>query len=169
MDEEPGHEESVFLYHSGELSEPARERFCEHLASCAQCRRSLEDLDWAADLAREAAVRPEAGLARRALARALGDAGPVRSWADRARSMGMSLGLAFAVGLFLLRAAHPPARSPAWPGGLDAEFSELDRRLDRLDVDLSLDSWNVEFKESWEDLRQGRQSLKSQLDEQEGV
>lgn len=168
MDEEPGHEELVFLYHSGELSEPGRERFCEHLASCAQCRRSLEDIDWASDLAREAAVRPEAGLTRRALARALGEAG-ARSWADRARSMGMSLGLAFAVGLFLLRVAHPPARSPARPGGLDAELSELDRRLDRLDVDLSLDSWSVEFKESWDDLRRGRQSLKSQLDEQEGV
>ncbi|HBL15435.1 MAG TPA: hypothetical protein DD417_01370 [Elusimicrobia bacterium] len=168
MDEEPGHEELVFLYHSGELPQAGRERFEKHLASCDQCRRSLEDLSWASDLAREAAVRPEAGLTRRALARTLGEDG-VRIWADRARSMGMGLGLAFAVGLFLLRTAHPPEKSPAWPSGLDTEFSELDRRLDRLDADLSLDSWNVEFKENWEHLGRSRQGLKSQLDEQEEV
>jgi len=162
------HGELVFLYHSGELEEAPRASFQAHLASCSDCRKTLEDLDWARGLAREAELPEDAALRRRALAGVFEDA-PRWNWADWARSSGMGLGLAFAAGLFLIRASNPPVNETLRPGGLETGLSELSRTIDSMDADLTLDISNDEFEESWNDLNRSRKGLQNQLYELEEV
>jgi len=162
------HGELVFLYHSGELEPSARAIFQAHLGSCTDCRKTLEDLDWARRLARDAELPADAALRRRALAGVFKDA-PRWNWADWARSSGMGLGLAFAAGLFLIRASNPPGGETVRAGGLEAGLSELSRAIDSMDADLTLDLSNDEFEESWKTLNRSRNGLQSQLDELEEV
>ena len=169
MAETFAHEDLPYLYRSDELSPEARLSFEGHLSSCAECRTALEDLDWALDLARAAAVAPAPGLARRALLRTRGAQTPAWSWADWGRSAGMGFGLAFAVGLFLFRSSHPEAQALSWRNGLSTEISELDGRLDRMDTDLSLEAWSTEFNEGMDELSRSQQGLKRQLTQPEGV
>lgn len=169
MAEPIDHEYLPYLYRSDELSKKDRGSFEGHLSSCAECRAALERLDWAMDLARAAAVVPEPALAGRALRRAFDARTPAWSWPDWTRSAGVGFGLAFAAGLFLFRAAHPPAQALSWRSGITAELSELDGRLDHMDTDLSLEAWNVEFNEGLDELNRSQQGLKSQLDRPEGV
>lgn len=169
MAETMDHEDLPYLYRSNELSQEARDGFEGHLSSCAECRSALERLDWAMKLARAAAVSPAPALTRRALLRALGARTPQWSRPGWTRSAGIGFGLAFAVGLFLFRVSHPPTHALSWRSRLTADISELDGRLERLDADLSLESWDVEFNEGLDELSRSQQGLKSQLAQLEGV
>lgn len=169
MAETADHQDLPYLYRSDELSREARRGFEGHLNSCAECRAALKRLDWAEGLARAAAVVPEPALVERALLRALGARAVRWRWSDWTQPAGMGFGLAFAVGLFLFRASHPAARAPSARGGLAVEISELDGRLDRLDTELSLEAWTVEFDDGLDELSRSRQGLQSQLAQQEGV
>jgi len=154
------HEDLALLYHAGELEEPARGRFQEHWASCAECRRTLRELGLAQRLAGESTLQPPADAVE-AVARAarpVETGGRVRLGLVGAWGWRFGLGLAFAATVFVSLRLSPAERPAAWRNTIDVELAELDQRMDRLNGSLSLDSWSVEFKAGCEELiRQQRE------------
>jgi len=161
------HRDLSLLYHSGELEPAERERFQEHLASCAECRRLLEETTFWESCAREAAENPSAGILDAVNRGTRPVEAPDRIWAGWARACGLGLGLAFAAGLLLLRVAHAPARTDSMTD-IDADLSEMNRRIEHLDESLSRGTWNAEFEEGLEDLNRRKGELERQFGKTSG-
>ncbi|MEI8190626.1 MAG: hypothetical protein WCI75_13020 [candidate division NC10 bacterium] len=157
-------EDRCLLYHSGELSPGERASFEMELARCGPCRELLESLREASLLAAEAAVEPPAGLAQRAVEKALGGRRAQAAPLFAVRSYGYALACAaLAAAVYVFGPGRAGEQSLKWTNGLERDIVQAENDLQKISRDIAVGTDPAEIDAEFRGLEESTREMRKQL------